>query len=65
MKVVKIIFGVIAALFTVAYLVQFIGVLSSGESSTQGITQIAAACVPLCIGAAITVWLFQSAFKRR
>ena len=65
MKAIKIVFGVIAALFTVGYLVQFVSVLTAGDGSTRGITHIVAAFVPLCFGAAISVWLFQSAFKRR
>ncbi len=64
MKIVKIIFGVVAALFTVGYAVQFIGVLAAGDSTTRGTTQIAAALAALCMGAAITFWLFQSALKR-
>ena len=65
MKAVKIIFGSLAALVTLAYLVQFIGVLTTGDFSTRGITQIVAALAVFCFGAAITAWLFRSAFKRR
>ena len=60
MKTVKIIFGALAALVTLAYLVQFIGVLTTGDVSTLGITRIVASLAVLCFGAAITVWLFQT-----
>ncbi len=64
MKTVKIIFGILAALLTLGYLVQFVGVLTTGDFSTRGTTQIVAALAVLCCGAAISLWLFQSAFKR-
>ena len=64
MKIVKIIFGVLAALVTLGYLLQFIGVLATSDFSTRGTTQTVAALAVLCMGAAVTVWLFQSAFRR-
>jgi CDP-diglyceride synthetase len=65
MRIVKTILGVCAGLFACAYLVQFINVLMTSDHSTRGTTQIVAAFSVLCGAAAISVWLLQSAFKRR
>ena len=61
MKVVKIVFGVLAGLYAAAQVVQLLVMLSrDGHASSL------LGCVSgLCIGAAISVLLFRSAFKEK
>ncbi len=61
-KVIKIVCGAVAALFTVAYLVQFVSVLLNPRGGVRGATDIAACLFVLAIAAAITLVLFRSAF---
>jgi hypothetical protein len=63
MKIIKIIFGVVAALFTIAYAVQFVAVLLNSQGNVRGMTEIAASLVPAALAAAISLILFQSAFR--
>ena len=58
-------FGVIGAVFTAAYVVQFIMVLMNPRGGVMGATEIAAALVPVAIAAAITLALIQSALSTK
>ena len=64
MKILKIVFGVLAGLLTVAYLVQFIGELLKADSSAMGLSTLGASLAALALGAAITFALFQSALRK-
>jgi hypothetical protein len=65
MRTVKLVFGVIGAVFTAAYVVQFIMVLMNPRGGVMGATEIAAALVPVAIAAAITLALIQSALSTK
>ena len=64
MKAIKIIFGTLFGLATVAYLVQFVQVLAKATFSTRGIVDIFAAFFALAVGALFTIWSFQSALGK-
>jgi hypothetical protein len=64
MRLLKVLLGAIAALFTVAYVVQFVGVVLNADGGVRSTTEIAASLVPAVLAAAITLLFFKSAFKR-
>lgn len=71
MKIIKVIFGTVLGLATVCYvalfaqtLIRFIHVWVTAGYSPQGLSETGGALVAVCIGAAFTVWTFQSAFRK-
>ena len=65
MKVVKIVIGIAAGIYAVGGMIQLVwNVLSSDAGSLYGLTNITAAVVPPCLGAALALWLLRSAFAR-
>jgi uncharacterized membrane protein len=66
MKVVLVIIGSLAGLYTVAAIVQFIyKLLTSDPGSAYGTASIAASVVPVCIGLIVSVACFSGAFRKR
>ena len=61
MKVVKIIFGVIAGLFALAHCIYLPTLLLRGAHVSQLLGSLAG----LCLGAAISILLFRSAFRKK
>ncbi len=59
MKIVKIIFGVLAGLFALAHCVYFPFLLLSGATLSEAFGSLTG----LCIGAAVALALFRSAFR--
>ena len=61
MKIIRLIFGILAALWTVGVVV---GVVSEfgKRGGTLGIMDIAAGAAGICIMLVITIWLFQGVF---
>lgn len=65
MKVVLIAIGALAALYTVAGIVQFIGILlKSDPSSAYGASMTAAGIVPICLGLLVALVCFKNAFGK-
>lgn len=65
MKIVLIIIGSLAALYTPAAIVQFISTLLSRDPSTAyGMADIAASAAPVCIGLLVSIACFSGAFKK-
>lgn len=63
MKTVKLILGVLAALWTVGVIVGFVQDLAS--SGPRGAAPIAAGLAAIAVCAALTAWLFQSALRKQ
>ena len=65
MKILLIVIGSLAGLYTAAALVQFIYALVSTNAGTAyGTANIAASVVPVCIGLLVCVACFAGAFKK-
>ena len=64
MKVVKIVFGSLAGLYAFAQVVQFAARLMSGDKSAYGQGTLMGSFAGICIGLAICVVLFRSAFRK-
>ena len=64
MKVVKLVFGVLAGFWTIGVVVGFAPTLLSVDFSTRGISELASGFVAIAICGMITLWLFQSALKK-
>ncbi len=65
MKVLKLILGTLAALWTLGVVIGFVPTLLSGDFSTRGITEITAGCVAILICGLITFWLFENALRKK
>jgi hypothetical protein len=63
MKIVRLIFAILAALWTVGVIV---GVISEfgKHGGTRGIVDIAASVFAVCFMLVITIWLFQGVFPK-
>jgi uncharacterized membrane protein len=65
MKVVLIIIGVLAGIYALLGVVQFVGrVLSNDPSTAYGIADIAASAVPVCLGLVVCLICFTTAFRK-
>jgi hypothetical protein len=64
MKIVKLIFAVLAALFAVGQAVQLVQNVTA-HGGVRGQTEVAAGLGLVALGAAISIWLFRSALAKR
>lgn len=64
MKIVKILFGALAAVYAFFQIVQFIRIVTSGPQGAYGASTVAGGLVGVALGLAISVACFRSAFQQ-
>ncbi len=66
MKIVLIVIGTLAGLYTFAAIVQFIGAIQTSDPTLPYRTaNIAASAAPICLGLVVCLACFGSAFRKR
>jgi hypothetical protein len=65
MKVILIVVGILAGIYAIFGVVQFVGrLLTSDPTRAYGTAGIAASAVPVCVGLIVCLTCFMSAFRR-
>ena len=65
MKVIKILFGILSGLYAIAQVFNLIYTLTHSTGNVYQTSAVGGATAGLCIGAAISIALFKSAFKKQ
>ena len=63
MKVIKVIFGILSGLYAIGQVLNLIYILTHSTGNVYQTSAVGGAAAGLCIGAAISIALFKSAFN--